>query len=231
MGPNPPSPQQPLAGKRVAVIIESQFIPQEITIYRRQFESYGAAVDLVSRLWGNPTLRFYSTVEPGVVDDVRYLEVSIDFKDVVPEQYAAIIAAANYTTVRLRYVDTLDPAKDPRKQILEAPAVQFFLKAMKNPQIVKAAPCHALWLLTPSSRVLRGRHVTCNPVVLADVLNAGAKYHGFSKDIPESDQVWVDRDLVTNTGWHASERLVETVKNIIVDNQQSGPLKPAAVTL
>jgi putative intracellular protease/amidase len=139
------------------------------------------------------------------------------------ERYAAIIAAANYTTVRLRYVETLDPAKDPRPQILAAPAVQFFLKAMKNTQIVKAAPCHALWLLTPSLDALRGRHVTCNPVVLADVLNAGAEYHGFSTDVDARDQVWKDHDLVTNTGWHASELLVETVKNIIVENQKSGP--------
>ena len=54
MSQNQPAPQQPLAGKRIAVIMESQFIPQELDIYRQRFQSYGATVDFVSHLWGNP---------------------------------------------------------------------------------------------------------------------------------------------------------------------------------
>jgi putative intracellular protease/amidase len=230
MNQSQPVPDQPLAGKRVAVIVESQFIPEELQIYKERVESYGATVDFISRLWGQPRQRFYSTVEPGVVDDVQYLEVSIDFDDVAPGDYAAIIAAANYTTVRLRYVETLEPGKDPRALICDAPAVRFFLKAMDDKQIVKAAPCHALWLLTPSPDALKGRQVTCNPVVLADVLNAGAEYHAFPRDTPDSDQVWVDDDLVTNTGWHASKLLVDRVKDIIVEKQHGGSGAPAAAT-
>lgn len=229
MNQSPLSDAHPLAGQRVAVIVESQFIPQELQTYRRNFESYGATVDFVSRLWGERRQRFYSTVEPGVVDDVQYLDVSIDFGDVKPCHYAAIIAAANYTTVRLRY-EKLDPHKDPRKQIREAPAVRFFYDAMQDTRIVKGAPCHALWLLTPWPQALRRRHVTCNTVVLADVLNAGAVYHGFSEDTAECDQVWVDNDLVTNTGWPASARLVDEITNIIVKNQHTPSRHPAAVT-
>lgn len=230
MNPNQPATQKPLAGKRVAVIVESQFIPQELRLYRERFESYGATVDFVSRLWGQPKQRFYSTVEPDVVDELEYLEVSIDVDSVKPSDYAAIVAAANYTTVRLRYVDTLVPGADPREQIRNAPAARFFREAMLDPRIVKAAPCHALWLLTPSPEVLRGRRVTCNPVVLADVLNAGAEYVGFPPGTKDSEQVWVDNDLVTNTGWHASERLVDTVKDLIVKNQQAAPPTPAGAT-
>src|SRR5262245_11062189 len=73
---NNPQARQPLAGMKVAVIVESQFIPQELRIYRERFESYGASVEFVSRLWGQPKQRFYSTVEPGVVDNPQYLEVS-----------------------------------------------------------------------------------------------------------------------------------------------------------
>jgi putative intracellular protease/amidase len=211
--------QQPLAGKRVAVMVESQFIPQELDIYRQRFESYGATVDFISRLWGNPKLRFYSTIEPGVVDELQFLEVSIDVDSVKPSDYAAIIAAANYTTVRLRAVNPAPPpGVDPHEQVRNTPAVRFFRQAMLDRRIVKAAPCHALWLLTPSPEVLRGRHVTCNSVVLADVLDAGANYVGFPPGTPESDQVWVDGDLVTNTGWPASARLVDEVKDIIVKN-------------
>jgi putative intracellular protease/amidase len=226
MNPNQPATQQPLAGKRVAVIVESQFIPQELDIYRQRFESYGATVEFVSRLWGQPKQRFYSTVEPGVVDELQWLEVSIDVDSVKPADYAAIIAAANYTTVRLRYVEALPPGVDPREQVRNAPAVRFYREAMADRRIVKAAPCHALWLLTPSPEVLRGRRVTCNPVVLADVLNAGAEYVPFPDGTPDTEQVHVDDDLVTNTGWHASEQLVDAVKDIIVSRQATPATTP-----
>jgi protease I len=230
MSQNQPAPQQPLAGKRIAVIVESQFVPQELDIYRQRFQSYGATVDFVSHLWGNPALRFYSTVEPGVVDELQWLEVSIDVGDVKPSDYAAIIAAANYPTVRLRSVTNPPPGEDPHQQVRNAPAVRFFSEAMLDRRIVKGAPCHALWLLTPTPEVLRGRRVICNTVVLTDVLNAGAEYVPFEHDTPDSEQVFADDDLVTNTGWHASERLVDTIKDIIVEKQQAAKPTPAGVT-
>lgn len=230
MNQNQPAPQQPLAGKRVAVIVESQFIPQELEIYRQRFQSYGATVDFVSHLWGQPRQRFYSTVEPGVVDELQWLEVGIEVDDVKPSDYAAIIAVANYATVRLRSVSDPPPGVDPRELARNAPAVRFFCEAMLDRRIVKGAPCHALWLLTPTPEVLRGRRVVCNTVVLADVLNAGAEYVPFEPGTPQPEQVLVDDDLVTNTGWHATERLVETIKDIIVQKQQAAASTPAGVT-
>jgi putative intracellular protease/amidase len=227
---NQTAQQQPLAGKRVAVIVESQFIPQELDIYRRRFESYGATVDFVSHLWGHPTLRFYSTVEPGVVDQLQYLDVSIEIDNIKPSDYAAIIAAANYTTVRLRSVTPPPPGVDPRGQVRKAPAVRFFRDAMADRRIVKGAACHALWLLTPSPEVLRGRRVVCNTVVLADVLNAGATYVPFPPDTPEPEQVLRDDDLVTNTSWHAAKLLVDTIKDIIAKSNPAAPPTPAEVT-
>ena len=179
MSQNQPAAQQPLAGKRIAVIMESQFIPQELDIYRQRFQSYGATVDFVSHLWGNPKLRFYSTVEPDVVDEPQWLEVGIEVDDIKPSDYAAIIAVANYATVRLRSVANPPPGADPHQQVRNAPAVRFFREAMLDRRVVKGAPCHALWLLTPTPEVLRGRRVVCNTVVLADVLNAGAEYVPF----------------------------------------------------
>ncbi|HZE14323.1 MAG TPA: DJ-1/PfpI family protein, partial [Mycobacterium sp.] len=141
-----------------------------------------------------------------------------------------IIAAANYTTVRLRSVGDPPPGADPHEQVRNAPAVRFFREAMLDRRIVKGAPCHALWLLTPTPEVLHGRRVICNTVVLADVLNAGAEYVPFEPGTPPSEQVFVDDDLVTNTGWHATERLVDTIKDIIVQKQQAAAPKPAGVT-
>jgi protease I len=166
-----------------------------------------------------------------VVDELQWLEVGIEVDDIKPSDYAAIIAVANYATVRLRSVPDPPPGADPHELVRNAPAVRFFREAMLDRRIVKGAPCHALWLLTPAPEVLRGRRVVCNTVVLADVLNAGAEYVPFEPGTPNSEQVFTDDDLVTNTGWHATERLVDTIKDIIVQKQQASAPTPAGATL
>jgi putative intracellular protease/amidase len=206
-----------LAGKKIAVIVESQYIPQEIRIYQRRFASYGATVDLVSRLWGQPTQRFYSTREPGVVNRMQWLEVTKDFDDLALEEYAAVVASANYTSVRLRWNerDDIDSTNAP-EVAREVPAARFFRRAMENPRVIKAAACHALWLLTPSPEVLAGRKVICNKVLLADVLNAGAIYTPCRRGTPEPEHVIIDGDLVTNDSWHATAALVDAVAGLIL---------------
>jgi protease I len=49
---------KPLAGKKIAVVVESQYVPGEIRIYQERFAEYGATVVLMSRLWGKPSQRF-----------------------------------------------------------------------------------------------------------------------------------------------------------------------------
>jgi protease I len=208
---------KPLSGKKVAVIVESQFIPGEIFTYLERFSAYGADVHLVSRLWGQPTAEFYSTLEPGVVDALQRIEVTHDFDAVKVEDYAAVIGAANYTSVRLRWSDCEDvTAENAAEVVRNVPAARFVQKAMANPRIIKGMACHALWLLTPSPELLRGRRVICNKVVLADVLNAGAIYTPCPPGTPREKQVVVDRDLVTNTNWHASAELVDQITELIV---------------
>ncbi|MDQ3760391.1 MAG: DJ-1/PfpI family protein [Actinomycetota bacterium] len=225
----------PLAGKKVAVLVESQYIPGEIKIYQERFAGYGATVDLVSRLWGQPKLRFYSTVEPEGenVPPIEWLEVSLDVDNVNPDDYAAVIMVANYPSVRLRFSEGPINAGTAADVARRAPAVRFFRRAMQNSRIIKGAPCHALWLLTPSPDLLASRKVICNSVVLADVVNAGAVYTPCPAGTPEEKQVIVDRDLVTNSTWHASEALVDAIKDLIValpDQPQPEPLPPAVVT-
>src|SRR5512139_174214 len=189
---------RPLRGARIAVLTESQFIPGELRIYQERFAAHGATVDLVSRLWGQPGLRFFSTVEPdaeGNLPPVEFIDVGLDVDHVDLESYDAVIATANYTSVRLRYVDPPASAESAMSDARNAPAVRFFRRAMANKRIVKVAPCHALWLLTPSPDVLAGRKVTCNPVVLADVVNAGGVYVPPQPWQPEHEQVVVDDDL------------------------------------
>src|SRR5512132_4637422 len=218
----------PLAGKKVAVVVESQYIPGEIKIYQESFTGYGATVDWGSRLWGQPSARFYSTVEPGVVDQLEWLEVTKDFDDVDLGEYAAVVVAANYTTVRLRWSEREDVnAGNAAEVARNVPAARFFRRAMQNPDIIKGAACHALWLLTPSPDILAGRKVICNKVVLADVIHAGAIYTACPPGMPENQQVVVDRDLVTNTGWHASEALVDAITDLIVNPPAAARTEPA----
>ena len=201
----------PLAGRKIGVIIESQYIPGEITTYQYGFEMLGATVDFISNLWKQPKQTFYSTVENHGESPVQ-MDVTIDFEQVKPEDYAAIIMAANYTRVRLRYFTP--PEGQPRipsaAMVATAPAVSFFARAMENPKIVKGALCHGLWLLTPRPDLLRGRRVICHEVVLADVINAGAEFHW------DDTGVVVDRDLVTGHDWHTVGRFVERIADTIV---------------
>jgi protease I len=213
-----------LAGRRIAVLLESQFVPQEIRIYQERFAGYGATVDLVSRLWGQPTGRFYSTVEPGVVEALEWLEVSLDVDEVDLADYAGVIAPANYTTVRLRWSEREDVDGDNAAGVVaEVPAVRFFRRAMEDPHIVKGAACHGLWLLTPCPGLLAGRRVICNKVVLADVLNAGAVYTPPPAGSAPEDHVVVDGDLVTNDSWHATAALVDAMRDAMV----AGAAEPA----
>src|SRR5271165_6863010 len=46
--------EQSLVGKRVAVLVETEFIPMEIDCYRTRFPELGAQVDLLTYLWGKP---------------------------------------------------------------------------------------------------------------------------------------------------------------------------------
>jgi protease I len=209
-----------LAGKKIGVVVESQYIPAEIKIYQERFAQYGASVELVSRLWGQRSKRFYSTVEPDDHENIpplEWLEVTKDFEDVHLEDYAAVIVAANYVSVRLRWSERDDVNADNATEVARSvPAVRFFRRAMENSKIIKGAPCHALWLLTPSPAILAGRKVICNKVVLGDVINAGAIYTPCPPETPEDKQVVVDRDLVTNNSWHATAELVDRITDLIV---------------
>src|SRR5512133_1132532 len=222
---------QPLSGKKVALVVESQYIPAELKIYQSRFAAYGAEVHLVSRLWGKPTQRFYSTVEPGIQDNLEWLDVSLDFDAIDPNDYAAVVVAANYVSVRLRWSERDDVTTNNAAEIArDVPAARFLRRAMANPRIIKGLPCHALWLLTASPDVLAGRKVVCNKVVLADVINAGGIYQPCPAGTPESDQVMVDGDLVTNTGWHASEAMVDRIKDLVVQGPVPIPTQAPAVT-
>jgi protease I len=208
-----------LKDKKIGVIVEHEFIPKEIHTYRSGFQELGATVEFISRLWDKPSLRCLSDVE----DEKKMpetLEVTIDLRDRKVTDYAAVIMAANYTSVRLRYFELPANEEVTLEHARSAPAVQFFAEAMRHPEVVKGALCHGLWILTPCPELLKGRRVICHEVVLADVLNAGATY------VPPDETnrgVVVDGDLVTGRTKDECALFVEAIaREILRRGEDSG---------
>jgi putative intracellular protease/amidase len=220
---------QPLCGKKIAVLVESQYIPEELRIYQERFTELGATVDLVSRLWGQSSAEFVSELEyddAKKLDDAKislrdlpqFITARVDIEKVQPEDYDAVIMAANYTSVRLRYYTS---AETPRT----TPAVSFFARAMRNRRIIKGALCHGLWILTPYPELLAGRQVICHEVVRSDIENAGAtvRFPAAPKHPNGVEWVMVDDDLVTGHSYHETAAFVDEIKNqILAVNQPMG---------
>ncbi len=183
---------KPLTGKRVAVLLETEYIHDEIEYYLKNFLEKGAQVELLSYLWGEPKKEFICDIDSSVrmVRDIHTITVDRCVTQADPNDFDIVIMAANYCAVRLREIPPMG-SLGSAKEVATPPAVQFFAKAMENKNIVKGAMCHALWILTPRPDLLKDRKVICHTVVLADIINAGATF------VPSPDHVVVDDDLVT----------------------------------
>lgn len=192
-----------LEGKKVAVLVETEYIPKEVNYYQEFFTKHGAQVDFLTYLWGAPERVLVSDVD-SVDKPLQSMLVKNEVADANPNDYAIVLCAANYVACRLREIPPMGSLADP--SLLRSPAaVRFMASAMMNPQIVKGALCHALWILTPVPELLRGRKVICHTVVLADVVNAGGIY------VPDETHVVVDRDLVTGRSAADLELYTETI--------------------
>jgi len=211
-------------GARIVVVIENKFIAEEIAAYLSCFPLLGAKVELVSKIWWGDarpaSAVFYADVDPS--DEQPWetpdsVEVRCDISTTAPHNYDAVIMAANYTSVRLRYPGDLPPpgtAFDPYTHVQSAPLVDFFAKAMANKRIVKGALCHGLWILTPNPRLLRGRKVICHSVVMADILNCGV-------DITLTpERVVTDDDLVTGFSKHEAVPFIAAIACAIAARQR-----------
>lgn len=181
--------KQKLAGKKVAVLVETEYIPDEIKQYQSFFGALGAKVELLTYLWGQKERTIVSDVtEPNKMPET--LVVSKDVADANPNDYAIVLCAANYVACRLREIPPMG-SLGSAEELRSPSAVRFMASAMMNPNIVKGFLCHALWLMTPCPELLKGRKVICHTVVLSDVVNAGAVF------VPDESHVYADRDLVT----------------------------------
>ena len=174
---------QPLAGLKVAVLIESDYYENEIHYYQHRFPEEGVELHFLTRLWGQPSITFTGHEYRAPLVATESFEGLTD-DDI--RSYAAVIVPSGIVADRLRYTE--DVTKVP-------PATEFLARAFAQPSVLKGIICHGLWLTAPRTDLVRGRRLTCHNNLIGDARAYGADY-------VDADVV-TDGDLITaRTGGH-----------------------------
>ncbi len=172
-----------LQGKKIAVLMESDYYEPEIFYYQRRFAEEGIDLHFLTRLWGQPTLTFTG-------HEYRIpMQVNETFENMSDEElrsYDAVIVPSGMVSDRLRYTEDVNAIP---------PATQFLKRAFAEPGILKGIICHGMWLVAPAPELVRGRNAVAHNNLLGDVRNMGVNY--------VNEDVVVDGDLVTGrSGGH-----------------------------
>ena len=173
-----------LKGKKIGILIESDFYEHEIWYYHYRFQEEGAELHFLSRLWGQPSLTFKGHEYQAPFECHESFE---EIDDETLKSYAAIIVPSAMVSDRLRWTDDLN--KLP-------PATEFLKRAFAKETILKGIICHGMWLVSPAPELVRGRQVTCHNNLHGDVVNMGAIYT--DRDVVVDFPNWPQpADLVT----------------------------------
>src|SRR3954454_1932496 len=153
-----------LKGKKVGILIESDFYEKEIFYYEHRFPEEGIELHFLTRLWGQPSLTFKGHEEhyPFVCS-----ESFEGMSDDELRSYSAIIVPSAIVSDRLRYSEDVNKL---------SPATEFLGRAFREPGIVKGIICHGMWLVSAAPELVRGRPVVCHNNLIGDVRNMGAVY-------------------------------------------------------
>jgi len=172
-----------LLGKKIAVLIESDFYEKEIFYYEHRFREDGAELHFLTRLWGQPSIVFKGHEQHYPFECRESFE---NINDAMLHSYAAVIVPSGIVADRLRYTEDLNTLP---------PATTFLKRAFADKAIIKGIICHGLWLVAPAPELVRGRRVVAHNNLFGDVKNMGAIY--IDQDVVR------DGDLVTGrTGDH-----------------------------
>jgi protease I len=186
-----------LKGKKIGILIESDFYEKEIFYYQLRFAEEGAELHFLTRLWGQPSQTFKGH-EYHIPFECHESFENMD--DEMLRSYSAIIVPSAMVSDRLRYTEDIN---------ILPPAVQFLKRAFAERGIVKGIICHGMWLIALVPELIRGRMVVAHNNLLGDVRNMGAIY--------TNEDVVVDGDLVTaRTGDHCNlfaQKIIEMVSD------------------
>ena len=188
-----------LQGKKIAILIESDFYEKEIFYYDRRFAEEGIELHFLTRLWGLPALTFTG-------HDYRIpLECHESFEDMddaTLSSYSAIIVPSGVVADRLRYTE--DATQLP-------PATAFLQRAFNEKSILKGIICHGMWLVAPLPELVKDRKVTAHNNLISDVRNMGAVYT--DRDIV------IDDDLITVRTGSYCYLLARTIIDILAERE------------
>jgi protease I len=190
-----------LQGRRIGVLIESDFYEKEIFYYEHRFPEEGAELHFLSRLWGQHAITFRGHEERYPFQCRESFE---GMDDATLASYAAIIVPSGIVADRLRYTE--DVTKIP-------PATEFLRRAFANRQILKGIICHGLWLTSPAPELVRGRRVTVHNNLIGDANNYGAIY--------TNQDVVVDGDLVTGRTGELCHLFARTIIDMLAARRSS----------
>jgi protease I len=201
-----------LAGRKIGILIESDFYEDEIFYYKHRFPEEGLETHFLTRLWGQPRITFHGHEYKAPFEAHESFE---GMSDEELRSYDAIVVPSAIVSDRLRYTEDVTKV---------APAVEFIKRAFAEKDIVKGIICHGMWLVSPAPELVRGRPVVCHNNLIGDVRNMGAIY---------TDQdVVIDGDLVTGrTGGHCHQ-FARAIIELLVEKEQgrAAPAQRTAVT-
>lgn len=189
-----------LQGKKVGILMESDFYEKEIDYYGFRFPEEGAELHFMTRLWGQPAQNYTGHEYKA---PFRCDETFEGMDDDTLASFSAIIVPSAFVSDRLRYTE--DITKLP-------PATEFLRRAFANRSILKGIICHGMWLVAPMPELVRGRRVVVHNNLHGDALNMGAVY--------VDQDVVVDGDLVTGRTGNHCHLFAHTIIDLIADGRQ-----------
>jgi protease I len=176
-----------IAGKKIGILLESDYLEPEIAHYAACFPAAGAELHFLTRLWGQPSLRF-----TGRESRQHHFQVDESFEgmsDAELRSFAALIVPAGMVADHLRYTE--DTTRPP-------PATIFLERVFAERHICKAILCHGLYLVEPAPHLVHNRRLTTHDNLIAQVRSMGAHY--------VDEDLVIDDDLITaRTGRHCTQ--------------------------
>lgn len=194
-----------LTGRRIAVLLESDFFEPEILYYERRFAEEGAEVHFLTRLWGQPQLTF--TGHEWRVPHPASRDLQLDDEQL--RSYSAFIVPGGMVADRLRYTEDVDRP---------SPATELVVRALAEPGVVTGIICHGMWLMAAAPEAVRGRRVVVHNNLVADARNMGAVY--------VDDDVVVDGRLVTARTAHHCHLFARTLIDLITAETAPAGARP-----
>lgn len=195
-----------LRGKKIAVLVETEYLNHEIELYRDKFSEQSAEIHFLTFLRDNRVKKYIDdpNIESTSSEDIQLTSMEMDAAQLTPETYDIIIIAANYVSVYFRK-NSLKLLQGVSGQLASPAAMRFFEAAMENKNILKGAISHSLCLLAQKLELLSGRKVTCHTEIANELYNSGALL------IAGPNHVVIDDDLVTARSFEHYSQFLDTI--------------------